>query len=214
RHHYQMSSWSPYVNNGGTALAIAGPNFAIVAADTRLSAGYSILSRHTSRITKLTNQCFIVSCGQSCEVDKLQYEMTQIVQDYVFEHKMNPSLNAIAQKLSLQLYSRRFFPYYAFNLLAGISDTNSGIIYSYDSIGNTEPLKYGTTGSSASAILPIVDLYFSKIKDYNEKNCIELIKDCFKSAAERDILTGDSVEIFVIRNNKEISKQVFPLRND
>mgnify|MGYP002380801212 CR=1 FL=1 len=43
----------PYDNNGGTTVAVAGRNFAVIAADTRFVRGYSVLSRGVNRIHKV-----------------------------------------------------------------------------------------------------------------------------------------------------------------
>jgi 20S proteasome subunit beta 6 len=43
-----------YENNGGTVIALAGDNFAVITADSRLSQGYSILSRDISRMWKIS----------------------------------------------------------------------------------------------------------------------------------------------------------------
>ncbi|XP_057500750.1 proteasome subunit beta type-1-like [Actinidia eriantha] len=49
----QQSNWSPYDNNGGTCVAIAGADYCVIAADTRMSTGYSILTRDYSKICQL-----------------------------------------------------------------------------------------------------------------------------------------------------------------
>ena len=48
-----MSRWSPYDNNGGTCVAVAGADYAVIAADMRMSTGFSILSREASKMIKL-----------------------------------------------------------------------------------------------------------------------------------------------------------------
>ena len=42
--------FNPYSDNGGTIVGIAGFDFVLIAADTRLSENYSILSRNVTRV--------------------------------------------------------------------------------------------------------------------------------------------------------------------
>jgi 20S proteasome subunit beta 6 len=42
-----------YDDNGGTVVAVAGDTYCVVAASTRMSTGYSILTRNKSKILQL-----------------------------------------------------------------------------------------------------------------------------------------------------------------
>ena len=66
-------SFSPYEMNGGTVAAVAGPNYCIIASDTRCSAGYEILSRNVSHIHTFSNQNVVLaSSGCKTDIDQLR----------------------------------------------------------------------------------------------------------------------------------------------
>jgi len=69
---------------------------------------------------------------------------------------------SIAQLLSTLLYSRRFFPYYVYNVLAGLDDNGEGCLYSYDPVGHCEKVSYTAGGSSGVLMQPFLDSWVSK----------------------------------------------------
>uniref|UniRef100_G3RUG3 Proteasome subunit beta n=1 Tax=Gorilla gorilla gorilla TaxID=9595 RepID=G3RUG3_GORGO len=114
--------FSPYVFNGGTILAIAGEDFAIVASDTRLSEGFSIHTRDSPKCYKLTDKTVIGCSGFHGDC----LTLTKIIEARLkmYKHSNNKAMTtgAIAAMLSTILYSRRFFPYYVYNIIGGLDE--------------------------------------------------------------------------------------------
>mmetsp|Transcript_6221 Transcript_6221/g.12290 ORF Transcript_6221/g.12290 Transcript_6221/m.12290 type:complete len:158 (-) Transcript_6221:4852-5325(-) len=124
---------------------------------------------------------------------------------YEHSHRRVMRLGAIAQMLSVLLYQRRFFPYYTFNVIGGIDEHGEGFVYGYDAIGSHERVKVVCTGSAQSQIQPVLDnqvefkqQYGSQKRDLSLEETVDLVKDVFSSACERDIYTGDFLEIYKI----------------
>ena len=117
-------------------IAIAGEDFVTIAADTRISEGFSIISSSFSKTTKLTETCAITSSGMVADMETLHKLLITKVKVYEREHKRQPTLESMAQLLSITLYGRRFMPYYSFNLLCGLTMEGKGAVYGYDAIGS------------------------------------------------------------------------------
>merc|ERR1719379_266296 len=196
--------WSPYADNGGTCLAVSGPDYAVMVADTRLSSGYRIHSRNVSKMSQLTKFCAIASCGMKADAITLHKQLKARIVMYEHTHRKPPSVTAIAQMLSTMLYYKRFFPYYTFNVLVGIDDDGKGAVYHYDAIGSYERVPYTTSGSGSSLVMGVLDAQIQKGNQTIEtpaltkEKIVDLSMDVLSSVGERDIHTGDAGEIFVI----------------
>eukprot|EP01119_Soliformovum_irregulare_P006734 TRINITY_DN1915_c0_g1_i1.p1 TRINITY_DN1915_c0_g1~~TRINITY_DN1915_c0_g1_i1.p1 ORF type:complete len:235 (+),score=54.76 TRINITY_DN1915_c0_g1_i1:163-867(+) len=201
--------FSPYVNNGGTTLAVAGPDFCVVAADTRLSdGGYGISSRTVPKVTKLTDKCVIATSGMQGDMITLHKTLKARLVMYEHQNGKPMSTTAIAQLLSNTLYYKRFFPYYTFNVIGGIDDDGVGVAYSYDAVGSFERVKYSSSGTGQQLVQPILDNQLGRKHHHvpttaapvnmTVEDSEALVRDVFNSAGERDIYTGDFVDIYTI----------------
>jgi 20S proteasome alpha/beta subunit len=113
-------AFQPYVNNGGTVVAVSGKDYSIVASDTRLGLGYAIPARYVSRVIKLTDKVVLASSGMQADIATLHKVLKIRLTQYFHTHQKEMSLEAVSQMLSNILYYRRFQPYYTFNVLGGI----------------------------------------------------------------------------------------------
>lgn len=205
----QHANWSPYDDNGGTVVAVAGDDYCIVAASTRMSTGYSILTRNKTKLLQLNDKCVIASAGMQADMEALHKVLHSRHVTYAFNHRRPMACSATAQLLSNTLYFKRFFPYYTFNLCCGLDADGRGEIYGYDAVGSFERLGYGCQGSGKELVQPVLDNQLkaaSKLVLPERKwwsslpldQAVDLVKDAFISAGERDIYTGDDVEILII----------------
>ncbi|XP_068659093.1 proteasome subunit beta type-1-like isoform X2 [Aristolochia californica] len=220
----EHTNWSPYDNNGGTCVAIAGADYCVIAADTRMSTGYSILTRAYSKIIKLADKCIMASSGFQADVRALQKNLAARHLIYQHQHNNQMSCPAMAQHLSNTLYYKRFFPYYTFNVLGGLDNEGKGCVFTYDAVGSYERVGYSSQGSGATLITPVLDNQLKSpsslllpakdaVTPLSESEAVDLVKDVFASAAERDIYTGDKIEIVVI-NAAGMRREYKDLRKD
>lgn len=201
-------------------VAIAGEDYAVVAADTRLSSGYSIHTRTQDKSFKLSDKTVLASTGCWCDTLSLTSLVRTRMQMYEHAHNKTMSSNAVAQMISILMYNRRFFPYYVSNVLAGIDDDGRGVVYSYDPIGHMEKTTYRAGGSAGPLLQPVLDSQVGfknqpagSKKPISKETALAIVRDTFISAAERDIYTGDSVILNVITKDG-ITQETFQLRKD
>ncbi|KAJ2713131.1 Proteasome subunit beta type-6 [Coemansia spiralis] len=218
---HSHNRWSPYVDNGGTTLAISGEDFVLVASDTRQSDGYLINSRYSPKAFVLSNNAVLGTSGCSADCKRLCEVLEQRAQQYQHRHERQITAPALAQLLSNTMYSRRMLPYYVFPVLAGLDAKGKGAAYSYDAVGNMQRVVGVCMGSASALIQPFLD---NQVRFKNQRGAdpdrlltreeaLKVAIDAFTSATERDIYTGDYVEIFIV-DAEGVHKQMRELKHD
>ncbi|CAG2173192.1 unnamed protein product [Oppiella nova] len=212
--------FSPYADNGGTTVGIAGADFVVMASDTRLSAGFSIYTREQTKLFQLTDRAVLGSTGCWCDILTFRKILEARLTMYNQDHNKTMTTPAIAQLVSNMLYNKRFFPYYISNVICGLDEEGKGCVFAYDPVGHCERHTYRVGGSSAALIQPLLD---SQVGLKNQEAVVpreltvdlakKLVKDVFISATERDIYCGDSVDIRIITKDG-IQVENMSLRRD
>ena len=92
--------WSPYEVNEGTVAAVSGDGCVVLAADTRVSRGYSIMHRNFSKIHKLSDTCYLLSSGMIADIQGLREKLDENLKEYEIKMDRRPDLSSMAQLLS------------------------------------------------------------------------------------------------------------------
>jgi len=212
--------FSPYSFNGGTILAVAGEDFCVMASDTRLSEGFSIHTRDCPKTRTLSDRTVLACSGFHGDVLTLTKMIDARLKMYNHEHNKTMTSSAIAAMISTMLYNRRFFPFYVYNIVGGLDENGRGCVYSFDPVGSYEREVYRAGGSGGTILQPLLDNQIGYKNQegathlpLSQEKAINLVKDVFISAAERDIYTGDALQIDIITKDG-VRTEKFPLRKD
>ncbi|WEW60347.1 Proteasome subunit beta type-6 [Emydomyces testavorans] len=227
----------PYTDNGGSTLGITGPDFAILAGDTRSVSGYNINTRFAPKVFKIGadeagegGHIILSVVGFSADGQALKERLDAIVKMYEYHHGKRMSVKACAQRLSTILYSKRFFPYYVHAILGGLDEDGKGALYSYDPVGSYEREFCRAAGAAASLIMPFLDNQVNLKNQYvkseiggemiarepeplSKNTALELVRDAFTSAVERHIEVGDGLQMMIITKDG-IEEVITPLKQD
>nr|CDS20308.1 proteasome prosome macropain subunit beta [Echinococcus granulosus] len=213
--------FNPYTLNGGTALGISGKDFALVASDTRLTDENMglLFSRDSPHIYEVTSNVRICLTGFHGDIITFIKLLESHIKEYLYQHKREIPLTALANLVSVCLYSRRFFPFYVSAILAGIDEDGRGAIFSFDPVGSYEREVYRACGTGGAILQPFMDSQIggpdlvADCVEMEKGPAVRLARDVFISATERDIYCGDSVVIDVITASG-VNRVCYPLRRD
>ena len=202
---FEINQTPKVLLTGTTTLSIKCKDGVVFGTDRRATAGYYVASKHAKKTHKINNLTAMTIAGVVADAQALIDIMRIECNLYNLKHEHPISVLATARLLSNILFERRWFPYYT-QLLVGGYDNTGPKVFSMDPVGSLiEEKTISATGSGTTYAIAVLEDAYSKDITVNE--AIPLAIHAVRTSIERDIGSGNGIDITVIDKNgyKELS---------
>lgn len=198
---------------GATALGIVFKDGVVLGADKRFAYGNFLLSRSSKKVFLITNNVGAACAGMISDMQNLIKRVTVEIKLRELEIRRPVPPNSVAKLMSVIMFSERLYPLLTQVIVGGIGERPS--VYVLDPLGSIIPDEYATVGSGTEIAIGVIESEYKK--DMNEKEATELAIKALKAAMQRDIASGDGIDLLIIRSNEtkeqEIKLQsIYPLK--
>jgi proteasome beta subunit len=193
---------------GATVVGLTFNDGVIIAAEKRVTLGPSLMSRGGKKIFKITNKIFIGVAGIIADMQAISKTLSAELKLYELTNKREPSTKAAAKLLSNILYSNKLFPYYTSIIVGGV-DATGPHIYVLDPLGSLIEDKYATLGTGAELAISVIEGSYKE--NMSREEAENLAYKSIKLACERDVLSGDGIDLVVITKNG-VEEKFIPIK--
>ncbi|MBR9678822.1 MAG: archaeal proteasome endopeptidase complex subunit beta [Nanoarchaeota archaeon] len=192
---------------GTTTVGIICDEGVVLAADKRASMGYLIAHKNVKKIHQLIDDIAITIAGGVGDAQMLIRYVKAEAKLFEFKNQRKTSVKALSTLLSHILYSgkNQIYPYYVQFLLGG-KDKKGFSLSVLGPDGAKLEDAFISTGSGSVFAYGMLQEHYKK--DMNLSEAIKLAVKSVNVAIERDMATGDGIDVVIINNDglKELSK--------
>ena len=194
------------LKTGTTILGIVCKDGIVMAGDRRGSVGTLIYNKNTMKVYLLNDYLVFSGCGSAAEIQKVAKLLTAELKLKELKSKSRPTVRQAAGLLSnIHVEGSAF-------ILAGIDEDKS--IFLYDILGGfVEKVEDYTAsiGSGMPYVLGLLERQYKK--GLTTQEGIELAKESLKSSTQRDVGSGNGIDIFTITKDgikKVVEQEILP----
>ncbi|MEM0379714.1 MAG: proteasome subunit beta [Desulfurococcaceae archaeon] len=180
----------------GTIIGIKASDGVVIGGEKRLTYNGFVLSKSVRKVYSITNYTGVGFAGLMGDVEFLVRLLRLEAKNYELNHNRLISPRSLAKILSIILYSYKLFPLITETVVGGIDRDRKPSIYVLDPVGSLIEEKYIALGSGGRVALGYIE---SSYRDgISVSDAEKIVLDAVKIAIERDVLSGDGVDILVI----------------
>lgn len=194
--------------HGATTIGLVCKDGVVLASEKRLSWGRMVMSRSVKKVFKVTPNIGLAFAGLISDMQALAREAEAYANLYRLDNNKQISVKATAKLISNLLFHRRLIPLLMETIVGGVDDEGPAV-YSLDPIGSLIPDKFVSTGSGAPIAMGLLEATYNEGIDLEEG--AKLALQSIKSAVARDVVSGDGVDMLLIKADG-VEERSYPLR--
>jgi len=189
----------------GTAIGLKTSEGVVLAGEKRLSYDGFVLSRNGRKIHMITDRIGVGFAGLMGDVNYLVRLLKYSAKNYELQHGREIRTRSLAKLLSVILYSYKLFPMLT-EVVVGGYDEEGPSLYILDPVGSVIEEKYVAVGSGAQLALGYIEPRYHP--EISLKEAEELAVNAVKTVIERDILSGDGIDLVIITKTGHQFKEI------
>jgi len=182
---------------GATTVGVVCKDGVILAAERRVTYGYFIMSKTGKKVFKIADKIGAACAGIVADMQILTREVGAYLNLYTYEREQSVTVRTAAKLMGSMLFERRYFPYLAQTIVAGI-DENGPKLFVLDPLGSVIEDKFTAVGSGAEIAMGLLETEFKEGMSVDDAR--GLVRKAVKAASARDIGSGEGLDMLIITN--------------
>ncbi len=189
-----------------TAVGLKVNDGIVLGSERRLSYGGYVLSKQAKKVNKI-GKFVIAGAGIYGDLQSLTRIMNVEIKYYEITNGRPISVRAAAKLLSVILYQYKIMPFISEILFGGV-DQGGPQLYVLDPIGSLIEDSYAAVGSGARIAIGVLESEYKN--DMPLEQASELVVKSLKASIERDVTSGDGIDIAIIDKNGNYKDSFIP----
>ncbi|MCB2171303.1 archaeal proteasome endopeptidase complex subunit beta [archaeon] len=192
---------------GATTVGLVCSDGVVLASEKRVTYGRLVSSNKGQKVFKLTDSVGLAFAGLMSDMQALVREAGAYANLFYLEKNRPITTKAMAKLISNMLFNRRMMPLLMETLVGGY-DPDGPSLYSMDPVGSLIPDDFIAAGSGAAIAIGVLESEYDKGLDCEAG--VELARKSIKAAIARDAMSGDGLDILIIRaDGSEVRTESF-----
>jgi len=190
----------------------------ILAADRRATAGTIVMEKDVTKIQKINEYMVAAYTGSVSDLQLTHKVLAAELRIKELKTKTRPSVEEASNLLAMLTFrsirTPTMIPSIVGSLIAGVDESGEASLFTIDPSGGIRKVKdYDANFSSGMPyILGLLERQYKK--ELSVKEGIELAKECIKASTQRDVGSGNGIDVFSLTKDgikHVVSEDITPM---